>query len=70
MLLTNVTMTVGEKLFEFSSVDNWLETVRDKFSKHKVNRDRVTCVSASGHVCTTAQELYAADFPVKVYHNP
>ncbi|KAF3999417.1 hypothetical protein [Glaciimonas immobilis] len=70
MLLTNVTMTVGEKLFEFSSVDDWHETVREKFTEHQVNWDVVTCVSASGHVCTTAQELYAADFPVKVYHNP
>ncbi|PUA17306.1 hypothetical protein [Glaciimonas sp. PCH181] len=65
-----VTMTVGEELFEFSSFDNWLLTVRDKFVAHRVNRDRVVCVDASGRICANAQDFSIADYPVKVYRKP
>ena len=63
-------MAVGEQLFEFSSVNNWLQTVRDKYSERQVSSDHVICVSANGCICTTVQELFIAQFPIKVYRKP
>lgn len=71
-----VTLKLGECLFEFTSFDNWCDTAKSKFKRHGVSGSTVghmfaICVDAKQRVCVSGKEFMRARdegaFPVRAY---
>jgi hypothetical protein len=64
-------VTVGKKLFEFSTFGNWGDTASCKFAKVGVTDQQVICLDIKGRICTCGHEFMRArdegTFPVRVY---
>lgn len=71
MTTNQLSVLVGEKLFEFVSFDNWCDTARRKFVAAHVRGDETLCVDASGRLCTCGKEFMRArdegTYPVRVF---
>lgn len=66
-----LTITVGELLFEFSSHARWVAKAQSWFRHSGVPYCKTICVDAKGRICPTGKEFMRADaegaFPIKVY---
>jgi len=61
----------GEKLFEFSSLDDWRDTAKSKFFTAKVSGSDVICVDRRGRLCGWGKHFIQArdegSYPVEVF---
>lgn len=67
-------VVLGEKLFEFSSFANWVNTAQRKFRNagiagHALNRS--VCLDQKGRICTCGKQFQRArdddSFPIEVF---
>ena len=74
--MNEVTMQLGEHLFDFTSFDNWCDTAKRKFKSHGVSGTTVghmyaIAVDAKNRACMSGREFMRARdedaFPVRVY---
>lgn len=61
----------GQKVFEFTSFDNWCDTAKAKFERAGVRSDHVVCVDQIGRLCAWGEHFMRARdegaFPVEVF---
>jgi hypothetical protein len=72
VVANELTIYVGELLFEFYSFQNWVNTAQSKFRSHGFRRsDDCLCVDAKGRIVSRGEHFRRAmeqdSFPVKVY---
>lgn len=71
MTTNQLSLLVGEELFDFTSFDNWCDTARGKFAAARIEGRDTLCVDARGRLCTCGQQFMRARddgaFPVRVY---
>ncbi len=64
-------VTVGRKLFEFSTFDNWCDTAKWKFADAGLSGRHALCIDTKGRICTKGAEFMRArdegTFPIRVY---
>lgn len=64
-------VTVGKKLFEFSTFDNWCDTAKWKFADAGLSGRYALCIDTKGRICTKGAEFMRARnegaFPVRVF---
>ena len=69
--MQEVTIWVGNEVFEFADYDNWCDTAKVKFSRAGLRGDNAVCVDARGRICLSGKEFMRArdqgTWPVKVY---
>jgi len=61
----------GEKLFEFSTFDDWCDTAQRKFQRAEVRSNQVVAVDQKGRLCGWGEHFMTARaenaFPVEVF---
>lgn len=69
--VTKITIEVGEKLFEFSSLEHWSSSARRYFQRSNVRSGDVVCVDTLGRVCNVGTQFMRADregtYPITAY---
>lgn len=66
-----LTVTVGEFLFEFHSFAHWVNKAKSWFQNSGYRGDDCICIDAAGRICLCGAQFGRArdeeTFPVKVY---
>lgn len=69
--MNEITITVGEELFQFTSFNDWVNNAMGKFLDAGVEGRDVICVDGKGRVVKKGAEFQRARdenaFPVRVY---
>jgi hypothetical protein len=69
--MNSITINVGEELFRFTSIRDWVVHARDRFKRAGVKGDEVICIDARGYVLTDGKGFIAAQqrdtYPVRVF---
>lgn len=69
--MTRIHIEVGEELFRFSSMQNWISKARGWFEAAGVSRHDHICIDQRGRVCRYGAHFIRArdddSFPVVVY---
>ena len=69
--MNQVTIVLGEKLFEFSSLMKWEQKAPGWFRSTGVPPSETVCIDAAGRICTCGRDFMRADkegtYPIAVY---
>jgi hypothetical protein len=69
--VTNLTICVGDPIFEFTSYINWVNKAQSWYSTCGVPARRLLTVDSLGRVCTQGSDFIRADreqaFPIRVF---
>jgi hypothetical protein len=69
--MNQLTVTVGDLLFEFKSFGHWVNSARNLFYQSGYSGDQTVCVDTKGRLCEKGKEFMRArdddSFPIKVY---
>lgn len=69
--MNHVTVTLGEKLFEFSSQQDWVNKGPRIWRTHRATDGRAISIDAKGRVCQMGAHFTRAEeddaYPVRVY---
>ena len=69
--MNTVTVTLGEKLFEFSSKLDWINKGPRIWRTHQATEGRAISIDAKGRICQCGAEFMRAEkdnaYPVSVY---
>lgn len=61
----------GEKLFEFSSQQDWINKAQGIWKSHKVRSDDTVCVDQRGRICNVGRHFMVAQrdnaYPIEVF---
>lgn len=65
-------ITLGEKIFEFPTFNNWCNTAQRKFSSFFGHALTMTvCIDQKGRICTSGKQFMRArddnSFPIEVF---
>jgi len=70
--MQEITVRVGDLLFDFSSFGDWCDSARRKFLMSGARAAETICVDSAGRVCQKGEEFQRArdenTFPVRVYY--
>jgi len=66
-----IEIEVIDKVFEFSTFEDWVNNAKKRFRKNNVYQNNTICVDGSGNLCVIGKNFMKARddnaFPVKVY---
>ena len=62
-----IQVRVGEKLFEFESMENWISTAQIKFRNAGHTSESVICVDDDATIVTNGKQFEEAKYPVRAY---
>jgi len=69
--MQEISIKVGNELFQFSTFDNWCDTAQKKFSVAGVRWQDTLCIDSMGRVCVKGEEFMRAQeqdtFPIRVF---
>lgn len=69
--MTQPSIKLGEKLFQFSSKADWINGASRIWRLHEVRSDNTTCVDQLGRICTIGLHFAEAErdnaYPVEVF---
>lgn len=69
--MNKVTVTLGEKLFEFSSKQDWVNKGPRIWRIHQATNGRAISIDAKGRICQCGAEFSRAEkddaYPISVY---
>ena len=69
--MNQLTINVGELLFEFETFGEWVNKATVKFERCGYRGSQTICVDAHGRICTLGKQFMLARdeeaFPIKVY---
>lgn len=69
--MQTISVTVGCKLFQFSSFNDWVNNARWRFQEAGVRGEDVISVDAAGRICLSGKEFMRArdenQFPIIVF---
>jgi hypothetical protein len=68
---TQLSIEVGELLFEFSSLDHWSATARSRFAYAGSSSSDSVCIDCKGRICRLRLDFMRAEkdkaYPIRVY---
>jgi hypothetical protein len=69
--MSKQTIMLGKKLFEFSSMADWIKGGGRIWRLHEVTADNTTCVDQLGRICTMGMHFSEAErdnaYPIEVF---
>lgn len=61
------TIQVGENLFAFVNLDDWIDHAQVRFRRSGHTSQTTICIDDDGHVCTRGAHFKIAKYPVNVF---
>ena len=69
--MSEITVVLGEKLFEFPSLLKWEQKATGWFKSTGIMQSEMICIDAAGRICTCGRDFMRADkegtYPIAVY---